>query len=148
LGSGFHLPPVTRRAAFAAFQAPSALLQACIRQSLNQAAAVTLCTASAPPGLPPEVEVLPLDLLADTLAWADYLAACFPLATLAEFRRCAGVQPGRVPAFSIPAEALVLAPMPCAGVAECGVCAVHTRRGWRLACSDGPVFELNLLEEP
>jgi hypothetical protein len=32
--------------------------------------------------------------------------------------------------------------MPCAGLAACGVCAVQTRRGWKLACVDGPVFDL------
>jgi hypothetical protein len=32
--------------------------------------------------------------------------------------------------------------MPCAGLADCGVCAVELRRGWKLACKDGPVFDL------
>jgi NAD(P)H-flavin reductase len=40
---------------------------------------------------------------------------------------------------------LVVAPMPCGGLAECGVCAVTTRRGWKLACKDGPVFDLGEL---
>ena len=42
------------------------------------------------------------------------------------------------------AQALVRTPMPCSGLAECGVCAVTVRRGWKLACKDGPV--LGLLE--
>jgi NAD(P)H-flavin reductase len=32
--------------------------------------------------------------------------------------------------------------MPCGGVADCGACAVETRLGWKLACEDGPVFDL------
>ena len=48
-----------------------------------------------------------------------------------------------------PGQALVLASMPCAGLAGCGVCALRTRRGWRLACEDGPVFPLqDLLDNP
>jgi hypothetical protein len=31
-------------------------------------------------------------------------------------------------------------------MADCGVCGVKGRRGWRLACKDGPVFDLNDLE--
>ena len=37
--------------------------------------------------------------------------------------------------------------MPCGGAAECGICAVPFGRGWKLACKDGPVFELNPLLE-
>jgi NAD(P)H-flavin reductase len=41
---------------------------------------------------------------------------------------------------------LILAPMPCAGLAECGACAVPARSGWKLACLDGPVFDLRALD--
>jgi hypothetical protein len=41
------------------------------------------------------------------------------------------------------AQVLVVTPAPCGGLAECGVCAVTTRRGWKMACKDGPVFSLN-----
>ena len=40
------------------------------------------------------------------------------------------------------AQVLVLVPMPCGGMGECGVCAVKIQRGWKLACKDGPVFDL------
>jgi hypothetical protein len=37
--------------------------------------------------------------------------------------------------------------MPCAGIAECGACAVPGGGwgGWKLACQHGPVFDLNWL---
>jgi len=37
-------------------------------------------------------------------------------------------------------------PMPCGGLGDCGLCAVDLKRGWKLACKDGPVFDLNELE--
>ena len=39
------------------------------------------------------------------------------------------------------AQALVTPPMAC-GVGACQGCAVEMRRGIRLACTDGPVFDL------
>jgi hypothetical protein len=105
---------------------------------------VTLFSADAPDGLPDEVEVLPMDLLAEAGTWADYLAACLTRGNLADLRRLAGLRPHQ--GFLPGAEGLILTPMPCAGMAECGACAVRTTHGWKQACSDGPVFELNLLE--
>jgi hypothetical protein len=36
--------------------------------------------------------------------------------------------------------------MPCAGLAECGVCAVPAAdKGYLLACEDGPVFEIETI---
>jgi dihydroorotate dehydrogenase electron transfer subunit len=39
------------------------------------------------------------------------------------------------------AQVLIHTPVPCGGVADCGVCAVTLRSGWKLACQDGPVFD-------
>jgi NAD(P)H-flavin reductase len=39
-----------------------------------------------------------------------------------------------------------MAAMPCSGLADCGVCAVPARRGYKLACKDGPVFDLDELD--
>jgi dihydroorotate dehydrogenase electron transfer subunit len=39
------------------------------------------------------------------------------------------------------AQILIHTPVPCGGVAECGVCAVTSKSGWKLACRDGPVFD-------
>jgi dihydroorotate dehydrogenase electron transfer subunit len=45
-----------------------------------------------------------------------------------------------------PAQVLVTSPMPCGGIAECGVCALPLRKkGYVLTCKDGPVFNLNQL---
>jgi len=39
------------------------------------------------------------------------------------------------------AQVLVRTPVPCGGIAECGVCAVTLKSEWKLACKDGPVFD-------
>ena len=42
-------------------------------------------------------------------------------------------------------QVLIQTPIACGGLAECGVCAVQARRGWKMACKNGPVFELEEL---
>jgi len=112
--------------------------------ALSQGAAVTLLSRLQPAGLPSEVEILPFEQLLETIAWADTLAAAFPLASLETFRRAAGLKiHQRMP---VPAQALLLTPLACGNSADCGLCAVPTPRGWKLACADGPVFEFNTLE--
>jgi NAD(P)H-flavin reductase len=43
------------------------------------------------------------------------------------------------------AQVLVRTSIPCGGIADCGVCAVMTKSNWKLACKDGPVFDLKEL---
>jgi hypothetical protein len=145
LGSGFHLPADSRRVVLAAYQSSPALLLPLVQLALAQNAEVAFFAQSAPAGLPSEVEISPLETLAEALAWTDYLAVSFPRALLSDFRSLAGLKPHqRFPALS---EGLLLTSMPCAGLADCGVCAVATSQGWKYACRDGPVFHLNFLEE-
>ena len=144
LGHGFLLPHSARMVALAAFNCSPLPLIPLAQLAIAQGAAVTLFCASAPEDLPQAVEVLPLDLLAETLSWADTLAAVFPLPDLAAFRRLAGIKIHHL--FPCTALALLLTAMPCAGLADCAVCAVPMPRGWKLACVDGPVFNLNELE--
>jgi dihydroorotate dehydrogenase electron transfer subunit len=75
--------------------------------------------------------------------WADYLVVDAPLEALPDFWR----EMGRtLTGYSVPGQALVFAPMPCGGLGECGACAVQSHRSWKLACKDGPVFNLKDLE--
>jgi dihydroorotate dehydrogenase electron transfer subunit len=129
--------------------------------------AVTLIAGTGPglPAVPPEL--LPPDVeyrlatpagggllgaLPDALAWADevVVAAGWPLLeTLATLRR-ARLEPFTLRA-SLPLQAMPLLAgagggdaMPC-GRGACGVCAVATGRGYRLACREGPAFPLEAL---
>jgi hypothetical protein len=120
---------------------------------LSSGKAVTLFAnaQSLPDALPYPLalEVLSLNDLASALAWADYLAIDAPLAEIDTLRQALGLQPGAYPAP--PTQVWIEAAFPCAGLAECGACAVRTRQGWKLACHDGPVFdfkELRLEDDP
>ena len=144
LGKGFHLPPSTRRLALASLEGAPYRLLPLARLGLAQQAAVTIYAQNIPSGLPAEVEVLPLDLLSEAPGWADFIALDVPQRRLGELRERLGLKPFQRPACLI--QALVIAEMPCGGLARCGVCAVALKRGWGLACADGPVFDFNQLE--
>ncbi len=80
-----------------------------------------------------------LDLFPDLVRWADCVCiaddpALYP--ALAEIVRDTRIGLGH--RF---AQALVAPPMAC-GVGACQGCAVPVARGTRLACTDGPVFDL------
>jgi dihydroorotate dehydrogenase electron transfer subunit len=143
-GRGFELPRGCGRIALAAFQAPPALLFPLAAQALAQGADVAFYSHQSPVGLPADVEILPPDLLAEAFTWCDALAAALPLTALPAFRRACNLPLHA--RFPCPSQALILVPMPCGAAAECGLCGVPTPRGWKMACRDGPVFDLNTLE--
>lgn len=140
-GSGFALPGALRRLALAGLGDSLAPLLPLMDSALDQGAAVALYTDHAPPGLPSAVEVSPLEALSEALTWADYMAMELPVQAIPNLGRLLGVEQA-ARNLPCPAQALVRLAMPCGGLAECGACAVETRRGWKLACSDGPVFDL------
>ncbi|MFZ5881105.1 MAG: hypothetical protein ACOY0R_17185 [Chloroflexota bacterium] len=135
LGRGFSLPSAARRVALLAWDDSPARLLALLPQALGQGAAVTLVSRATPQELPAEVEVQPLRALDEALAWADFLAVDAGRESLPGLR-------SRLAAWNQAAvQVLVRAEMPCGGLAECGVCAVRVRSGWRMACKEGPVFD-------
>jgi dihydroorotate dehydrogenase electron transfer subunit len=130
-----------RRLALASLDESISRLQPLMQNALDQGAAVALFTDHPLPSLPSAVEANPLEALQEALTWADYLAVDLPPQTIPELSRLLGVERGPR-ALPCPAQALVHLPMPCGGLADCGACAIETRGGWKLACDDGPVFEL------
>lgn len=158
LGRGFRLPASARRVALAAFGGNPSRLLALLEPALGQNAEITLLTDTPPNGLPPAIEILPLAALTETTKWADYLAIDAPRAALAFIQKmlfpesdspyygCAPNSAKSSPSARIvidcAADILIETPLPCGGIAECGVCAVYNRRGCLLACKDGPVFDL------
>ena len=80
-----------------------------------------------------------LDLFPDLVRWADCVcAACDPATYPALAETVREVRLGPAERF---AQALVVPPIPC-GVGACQGCAVEVTRGFKLACTDGPVFDL------
>lgn len=140
LGRGFVLPVSARKVALVVLDDLPTRLRGLIQPVLKQGAAAALLTDTSAENFPDEVEVQPLSLLDEILAWADYAAFDVTrenLPTLME-------KLGKLNQASMPKDAQVLihTPVPCGGVAECGVCAVITKSVWKMACKDGPVFGL------
>jgi dihydroorotate dehydrogenase electron transfer subunit len=77
--------------------------------------------------------------LQSTIAWADQIFAALPSEQLLALRESIGRVKYRWERGF--AGALLEGPIVC-GVGACGVCAVELRRGTRLLCADGPVFDL------
>jgi len=136
-GHGFNLPPAARRVALIAGEGNSARLLALLPAALAQKASLVLLTETPPAGLPAAIEISPLATLAETAGWADYLAIDLRRAQIPDWLPL--LSPHLRSGY---AQALISTPLPCAGLGECGVCAVRTRSGYRLACKDGPVFDL------
>lgn len=141
-GNGFHLPPLTHRVALTTLDSFNLnRLMALADVALANRAEVSLFTNQQLTDLPPEIEVLPLEELNQVKEWADYLAAVIMPGQVNTLRNELQFYAGRKTPFNT--EIMLDLPMICDESSACGVCAVYTSRGWRLACKDGPVFALD-----
>ena len=140
LGRGFHLPASSRRVALAALDGSPASLLALLAPALAQEASVVLVCDSPPDELSSDVEIQPLASLTDIIGWADYLAVSVGGANWPEWK----LMLARAKQAAGPREAqgLILAPMPCGGLADCGACALSVASESKWICKDGPVFDL------
>lgn len=139
-GRGFSLPPTAGKVVLVPFDDSSARLRGLIRPALAQGAAVVLLSNSDGERLPDEVEVQPISALDDIISWADYIAIDVLRESLPGLReRLGGKYQSSV---RLEAQVLIYTPVPCGGIAECGVCSVNLKSGWRTACKEGPVFGL------
>jgi NAD(P)H-flavin reductase len=144
LGKGFALPNHAVRLALASLSDECAHLLPLAAEVLARGGEVALFTEYSTPRLPAQLEISPLAGLEKALLWANFLAVSGMPEQVAALK--ADLYPRKM--MPCPAQALVLIPMPCGGLAECGVCALPDRKGQTLlACEDGPVFEWNQLPE-
>ncbi len=144
LGHGFALPRAVQRLGLVALDGTVARLLPLVILAVENHSAVTLFTDQRQSRLPSVLEIYPLASLPDILEWADFIALDVSLDHLANIRDFFGLaHSSRLPC---PAQVLVTTAMPCGGIAQCGACAVKARRGWKLACEDGPVFDLDELD--
>ena len=139
LGHGFTLPLSSRKVGLIAFDFSPARLKGLISPSLKQDAAVVLVCDSSVDHLPDDVEVQPILALQDIVKWADYLAFDVAREKMSQLKEQLGKLNHVVAGKE--AQVLIHTPVPCGGVAECGVCAVTLKSTWKLACKDGPVFD-------
>jgi len=144
LGRGFEMPAGTSKLALAALGGSIARLSPLLQSALARDAAVAVFTNLQLPQLPAAVEIRPLDRLPEALTWADFLALDIPIRSAYNLRRLLDIDE-RDGSIALNAQALLAGDMPCGGLAECGVCSIKTRDGWKTICKDGPVFDLNIL---
>lgn len=136
IGHGFALPPAAQKVALIAYDDSPARLRGLISLSSKQSAEIVLICNSPVNDIPESVEVQPLKALPDILKWADYIAADLARENFQQFKTL-------LSGYALPAtQILVRAPMPCGGLAECGVCALSNDYHWKTVCKDGPVFNL------
>ncbi len=140
MGHGFRVPAGTHRLGLVALGETAAQLMPLVHQAPLTHWSMTLFTDLPLPSLPAALEIFPLVTLHEALDWPDYLVLDLPLARLADLRNVLGLFDRA--ALPCPAEVLITTPMPCAGLGACGACAVPGLRSWKLACADGPVFNL------
>ena len=143
LGHGFKIPSSARRIALVAFDSTPLRLLSLVDVAFDQGAELTLLCESPVDDLPLKVEVQPRSALADIYGWSDFIA--FDLARESLHLLKQNLVKIGVQKIQAEAQVLIRTPMPCGGLAECGVCTVETRSGPRLACLDGPVFDLKSL---
>ena len=141
-GRGFNLPGAARRVGLVPFMVSPARLLNLASVCLNQGAAVALFSSASVPAellgrVPSQVEILSLTDLVENLDWSDYLAMDVDREALDRF-----VKHMEGSRWHCCGEVLIYTSMPCRGLADCGVCAVKARRGWRFVCTDGPVFPI------
>ena len=144
LGHGFSLPPAVNSLGLIALGETAGRLLPLIPLALSQNADIAIFSDAALPPLPPIIEIRSLHAIPDAIAWADFLAIDLPRENLPNLRENLQLSPHDF--LPCPAQVLVTSAMPCAGIGECGVCAVpEQKRGYTLTCKDGPVFNLNQL---
>lgn len=156
LGKGYRLDPRSQNVLLVAGGLGVAAVIALADQALAAGKAVTLLQGARTAArlfphylLPSQVEAVSAtddgsaghhgyvtDLLPDYISWADQVFACGPnpmFASMAQVLR-------RIQSRK-PVQALLEERMGC-GTGVCYGCAVFTRKGVRLVCTDGPRFEL------
>jgi dihydroorotate dehydrogenase electron transfer subunit len=140
LGHGFRLPASLHRLGLIAAAGHHARLAPLVEPALAQGSAVTLFTDHPPGQLPSALEVYPLGEYPSLASWPDFIAVDLSSEDLIFLRPLLGLAVDGFP--PCPGQVLVHTSMPCGGLADCGLCAVELRRGSKLACEHGPVFEL------
>ncbi len=143
LGHGFEIPASAQKIALVAFDDPLTRLRGLIKPALKQGAAVVAVSDFPVGSLPDEVEVQPMMELAHVIQWADYIAWDVARKNLFQLREM--LERSKQLPIKSEAQILIRTAVPCGGVADCGVCAVTLKSGWKLACKEGPVFDWNEL---
>ena len=143
-GHGFDLPGNIQRLGLVGLGDTVARLMPLVQHFAASHSSMTLFSDLPLPHIPASLEAYPLASLVEALDWPDFMVFDLPMERLPELRSVLRLPEGT--GLHCLAQALITTPMPCAGMAQCGVCAILARRGWKLVCEEGPVFDLQLLK--
>lgn len=149
IGKPIQLRDAVRTLLLIAFDSAPISLLMLADEALERRVSVTLLLIGAARGypldaLPPEIEIVRSDekgqLPTDYLKWADQVVAVAPDASRYPqlFEVTQHTRTEVAPNFL---SAIYQLPMPC-GVGACSACAVRCKGGEKLACVDGPAFDL------
>ncbi len=145
MGHGFQIPDIARRYALIGLDAHPGRLASLLYYGTANNADMTLVgeffsKTAITRELPAQVEMAAFDQLDDILHWADFIAIDVPLQKLSVLGNLIHNTGQELNGMN--AQVLVHTSMPCAGIADCGICAVKIKNGYKLGCVDGPVFAL------
>jgi NAD(P)H-flavin reductase len=141
LGHGFNIPDTTRRLGLVALGDTFARLMPLAQIAIQTNQEVAIFTDLPLPRLPTQIEANPLKALPEGLPWANFLAFDGPPEAYQNTQELLGLPVNA--ALPCEAQALVFSPMPCGGIADCGVCAIKwDGKKNKLICVDGPVFPI------
>ncbi len=141
LGVAFEFPPGARRLVCLAARRIGHAMLPIISAALGQRCSVVMCSDTPPAGLPGQVEVQPGLYLPELIAWADLMLLDLSISQIGEFKTKFMNTPKQLPIY-----AFIHVSMPCGSQSACGLCAVQTTNGIKLACQDGPIFDWHTLE--
>ena len=144
LGKGFKLPGNVRKLALLGMGSTPSRLLAVLELLKVANVAKALFTDKNLTSLPIEIEVHPLAAFSEFHSWADLILVDLPARMLPDLTDLVGVR--SLNELTRESQVLLTTDMPCGAIALCGACAVKTRKGWKLVCKDGPVFNLTDLE--
>jgi hypothetical protein len=145
LGHGFSLPVMLKRLALIGLDDHPGRLMALlnIARNLNVDIAMAGDFISDPAiarDIPAHVELTNQGHMDDLFSWADFIALDVPSFRIQELNDILQSTSSKAPWGDV--QVLIFTSMPCGAIAECGICAVKTIKGYKLACQDGPVFNL------
>jgi len=143
LGHGFSLPAFARKVALIAFDDSFERMRGLIPMALRQEAEIVLVCKDIVERMTEAVEVQPLQALMDIYRWADYAAFDVARENLQALREL--LEKTSQAGKPRETQLLVRTAMPCGGLAECGICALTIKHEWKMACKDGPVFEISTI---
>jgi dihydroorotate dehydrogenase electron transfer subunit len=144
-GHGFSVPSLLRRIAMIGFDNHPSRLMPLVQSGLIMKADIVIAgDFHADPDIckdiPPQIELADTDQIQDLLSWADLTAIDVSMDRISQLGELTTKFDKLIMGKNI--QVLVHTSMPCGGIAECGICAIKTVQGYKLACQEGPVFNL------